>query len=113
LNTAPTLPLAKVPLVIAGGLTKAFTVTFTDVLTELYRVTSVGVNVMGCEEIPTLGTVDGEVKVNVPATDAEPPLKTEKERSCPEVIADEVGAEIIMGTARVTTKLVITSAAEL
>jgi len=99
LNTAPTVPLAKVPLVITGGLTKAFTVTFVDVLTALYRVTSVGVKVTDCEDVPTLGTLDGDVKANVPEIDAEPPLNTEKESAWPEVIADAMGAEMIMGTA--------------
>ena len=62
MNTAPTVPLAKVPLVIAGGLTKAFTVTFTDVLAVVYLDESVGVKVTDCEVVPTLGTVDGEVR---------------------------------------------------
>jgi len=65
--------------VITGGLTKAFTVRFVDVLTALYRVTSVGVKVTDCEDVPTLGTLDGDVKANIPATDAEPPLNAEDE----------------------------------
>jgi hypothetical protein len=79
LNTAPTVPLADVRLVIPAGLTKGFTETLTDVLTALYRVTSVGVKVTDCEDVPTLGTLDGDVKANIPATDAEPPLNAEDE----------------------------------
>ena len=91
MNTAPTVPLADVPLVIPGGLTKEFTETFTDVLTAVYRVTSVGVKVTDCEVVPKFGTIDGELKANVPATDAEPPLKTEEERGCPSVTTEAIG----------------------
>ena len=63
--------------------------------------------VTDCEVVPTFGTVDGEVKLNVPATDAEPPLKTEAERGCPEVIAGAVGRILITGVALLTTKLAL------
>jgi hypothetical protein len=51
--------------------------------------------------------VDGELKANVPATDAEPPLKTEEERGCPNVIAGAVGRTVITGVALLTTKLAL------
>jgi hypothetical protein len=113
LNTAPTVPLADVPLVIPGGLTKGFTETFTDVLTALYRVTSVGVKVTDCEDVPTLGTLDGELKANVPATDAEPPVNEPEASDCPNVITEAVGWVRIEGVALLTAKLVVTSGAEL
>ena len=111
---AVTLKLASEPAftvnddgceVIVGA---AFTVTFTDVLTVVYVNESVGVKVTDCEVVPTLGTVSGEVKANVPATDAEPPLNTEEERGCPDVIAEAVGLEITIGVAMFTVKLALT-----
>jgi len=69
--------------------------------------------VTDCEVVPTLGTVDGELKANFPATDAEPPLKTEAERGCPEVIACAVGRIAITGVALLTAKLTVNSGAEL
>jgi len=65
------------------------------------------VKVTDCEVVPKFGTIDGELKANVPATDAEPPLRTEEERGCPEVIADAVGRIAITGVALLTTKLAL------
>jgi hypothetical protein len=67
------------------------TITPTAVLAVVYLLESVGVNVTDCEDVPKLGMVVGKVKVNVPATDADPPLNVEEESDCPKVIADAVG----------------------
>ena len=91
MNTEPTVPVAVVALVMTGNPTAALTVTLTVPDAVLYLVTSVGVNVTDCEDVPTLGTVVGEMKANVPATDAEPPLNKDEESACPDAIADAVG----------------------
>jgi len=72
-------------------LVELLTLRLTEVLAVLYLVPSVGVNVTDCTAVPTLGTFEGEVKANVPATDAEPPLKTDATSDCPGVIGDAVG----------------------
>jgi len=64
--------------VILGATAAALTVTLTDVVVVAYLLESVGVNVTDCEAVPTPGDVDGDVKANVPATDATPPLKTDE-----------------------------------
>ena len=92
-------------LVMLGGVATAFTVTLTFPLIVLYLVESVGVNVTDCVFVPTLGTEDGEVKANVPATDAEPPLNAEDASDCPDVITDAVGRVVITGVALLTVKL--------
>jgi hypothetical protein len=97
LNNEPTVPVAVVALVMTGNPTAALTVTLTVPDAVLYLVTSVGVNVTDCGDVPTLGTVVGEVKANVPATDADPPLNVEEESACPDVIAVADGARKITG----------------
>ena len=77
MKAEPTVPVAVVALVMTGNPTAELTVTLSAVLTGVYLEESVGVNVTDCEVVPTLGTVDGEVNANIPATDAEPPLNTE------------------------------------
>ena len=59
------------------------------------------------EEEAKKKSIGGDVKANIPATDAEPPLNTEKESAWPEVIADAVGAVKITGEALFTIKLTL------
>ena len=76
---------------MTGNPTAALTLTLSDVLAVVYLVESVGVNVTDCEVVPTLGTVDGEVKANTPSTEADPPLSKEDVSVCPELIEDADG----------------------
>ena len=88
-----------------GAIAAAFTVTLIFVTAVVYLVESVGVKVTDCAAVPTLGTLDGEVKANVPATDADPPLNTEEDSTCPTVIAAAVGTVEITGVTLFTVKL--------
>jgi len=90
--------------VILGGVTSSFTVTLTEPLPVVYVAVSVGVKVTDCGVVPTLGTIDGEVNANVPATDAEPPLNTDEESSHPAGIAEAVGAIMITGIVLFTVR---------
>jgi hypothetical protein len=64
-------------------------------------------NVTGCKAVPTLGTVAGEVKANIPATDADPPLNVDEESACPDVMALAVGATKITGAILFTVKYAV------
>jgi len=55
--------------------------------------------------LPTLKTILGLLKANVPETDAEPPLNTEAESICPYWIAEAAGAEKISGVTLLTVTL--------
>ena len=44
---------------------------------------SLGVNVMLTLLVPVAGVVDGDVKVNVPGTDAAPPVSVAPDRAVP------------------------------
>ena len=88
-----------------GAIAAAFTVTLTVPTAVVYRVESVGVKVIDCAAVPTLGTLVGKVKANVPATDTEPPLNTDEESICPYWIVEAVGAEKISGVTLLTVTL--------
>ena len=52
-------------------------VTLTVPVTMLYLAASAGVNVQPCAAVPAFGAVVNVVKVNVPTTEATPPLRVE------------------------------------
>ena len=71
---------------------------------------SVGVKVTEYDVDPlsvTEGSVDPVVQENVPATLADPPVRFESESACPYVIAEAVGAVVIIGVALFTIKVTV------
>ena len=61
---------------------------------------SVGVKVMPSLLVPEVGTVDGEVKANVPGTDAVPPVRVASDRGVPKAMLPAVGGAVMVGVAR-------------
>ena len=49
---------------------------------------------------PAVGTFVGEVKVNVPGTDALPPVRVASDRGVPNVMLPTVGGVVMVGVAR-------------
>ena len=67
-----------------------------------------GVKVTLWEEVPRGGAVPIEVKVNVPATEAEPPVSVELAKVCPRRSGEAVGArEIEVGALLTVTEMVV------
>jgi hypothetical protein len=64
------------------------------------------VNVTLSLGVPPLGTIVGVVQVNVPPTEAEPPLSVDDASVCPYVIALAVGHTDTVGVALFTVTLV-------
>jgi len=71
---------------------------------------SVGVKVTEYAVTPlsdTDGSIASVVQENVPATLADPPVRSESDRACPYVIAEAVGAVMIVGVALFTVSVTV------
>jgi len=73
-------------------------------------VESVGVNVTFCVEMPSVGTIPGDVNAKVPGTLVVPPVNTELASVWPDPITEAVGATLIVEATWLTVTLAVVDA---